>query len=142
MAYKLFYDSLPLVMNKSLGFFIVCFINFIFPTYQSSNYICILFFSHDLFYVSCIPGFISFFISVGVIIYLSIIYTQHNSIHPQNPSPMLGQQGREHIARIVRNKIPWLKEVGHFQIRYSIQQNNLTFTMGNSSVRIPPLLYS
>ena len=89
------YDSSPLVINKSVAFFIVGLINFIFPTYQSSDYICLLFFSHDLFYVSCIPGLISFFISVAVIIYLSIIYTHYNSIHPQNPSPMLGQQGRE-----------------------------------------------
>ena len=93
-----------LVINELLGFFIVGLLSYIFPSNQTSNYYCNLYFSPELLYTSCIPGFICFFISIAVIIYMSAIYIKcriaklNNSVHPHNPSPSftnieLQQQG-------------------------------------------------
>ena len=61
-----------LIVNKAITVIMVGLTSWEYPSPPTSNVICFIFFSNVVFYLSCLPFFLCFFLSLSVFIYSSL----------------------------------------------------------------------
>ena len=80
-----------LIVNKAIAVFIVGLTSWIYPSPPTSNFICFIFFTNVAFYLSCLPFFLCFFLSLSVFIYMTVVYLKVTCSQVQVDSQNQGQ---------------------------------------------------
>ena len=100
---------MSLVINKVIGVILTVVTNLMLPIRSTCNIVCILFFSSIAFYLSCIPFFICFSISIPIIFYMSYakyriskIETTHNNL--TNPQVKGFQQKLQIVGKMRKSQ--------------------------------------